>query len=78
MPLLLLNDQNTIDDKNEFRTRTPAAEACRVPEQTNNNEGCGKDLQIGSEKITLLRPPSSRQPAQKSPRTVWAFKTIAR
>src|SRR5216683_1267929 len=48
MPLLLLNDQNTIEGKNEFRTRTPAAEACRVPEQTNNNEGCGKDLQIGA------------------------------
>jgi len=62
MPLLLLNDQNTIDGKNEFRTRTHAAEACRVPEQTNNNEGCGKDLQIGARKSRCfgLRAADSR------------------
>src|SRR5713226_9846687 len=50
MPLLLLNDRKTIDGKNELRTRNAAAEACRVPRQTNNNEGCGKDLQIGAVK----------------------------
>src|SRR5882762_3702199 len=46
MPLLLLNDPNTIDGKNELRTRIAAAEACRVPKQTNNDEGRLEDLQI--------------------------------
>jgi len=45
-----LNDRKAIDRKNELRTRNAAAEACCVPEQTNNNEGCGKDLQIVAEK----------------------------
>jgi hypothetical protein len=47
MPLLLLNDRHTIDGKNEFRTRIAAAEACRIPEQTSNDEGRPWDLQIG-------------------------------
>jgi hypothetical protein len=46
MPLLLFNDRDAIERKNEMRTRIAAAEACCVPEQTNNNEGCGGDLQI--------------------------------
>jgi hypothetical protein len=46
MPLLLLNDRSTTDRKNESRKRIAAAEACRVPEQTNNDEGRLEDLQI--------------------------------
>src|SRR5467141_2397392 len=46
MPLLLLNDPNTIDGKIELKTRIAAAEACRVPKQTNNDEGRFEDLQI--------------------------------
>src|SRR6267378_5907051 len=46
MPLLLLNDRNTIDGKNELKTRIAAAEACCVPKQTNNDEGRLEDLQI--------------------------------
>src|SRR6267142_2557819 len=46
MPLLLMNDPNTIDGKIELKTRIAAAEACRVPKQTNNDEGRFEDLQI--------------------------------
>src|SRR6266446_3266169 len=46
MPLLLLNNRNTTDRKNEPGKRIAAAEACRVPKQTNNDEGRLKDLQI--------------------------------
>jgi len=65
MPLLLFNDRNAIERKNEIRTRIAAAEASCVPEQTNNNEGCNGDLQIGLE-----------QQAKKL-RPLWTFKTIA-
>jgi hypothetical protein len=54
MPLLLLNDRNTTDRKNEARKRIAAAEACRVPKQTSNDEGRPQDLQIGAGKITPL------------------------
>jgi len=51
MPLLLLNDHNTTDRKNEARKRIAAAEACRVPKQTSNDEGRPQDLQIGAGKF---------------------------
>jgi hypothetical protein len=50
MPLLFIERSQDDRQKNELRTRNAAAEACRVPRQTNNNEGCGKDLQIGAVK----------------------------
>src|ERR1700704_3017893 len=46
MPLLLLNDRHEIGGTNEPRTRIAAAEACRVPKQTSNDEGRLEDLQI--------------------------------
>jgi hypothetical protein len=50
MPLLLVTDQKSVDRKNEVKTRIAAAEALCVPEQTNNNEGSARDLQIRSRK----------------------------
>src|SRR6266849_9138541 len=54
MPLLLSNDSNTIDGKNALETRIAAAEACRVPKQTNNDEGRFRDLQIAAAKTSAL------------------------
>jgi hypothetical protein len=58
MPLLLLNDRNTTDRKNEARKRIAAAEACRVPKQTSNDEGRPQDLQIGGKNhsATTIQP----------------------
>jgi hypothetical protein len=39
-------DQKTIGNKIEDKTRIHAAEARCTPEQTNNNEGRARDLQI--------------------------------
>jgi len=66
MPLLLMNDPNTIDGKIELKTRIAAAEACRVPKQTNNDEGRPQDLQIGAGKITPLPPLYRRRFSQES------------
>jgi hypothetical protein len=65
MPLLLLNDRNTTDRKNEARKRIAAAEACRVPKQTSNDEGRPQDLQIGAGKITPLPLFNRRLASQK-------------
>src|ERR1700686_5219951 len=54
MPLLLLNDRHATERKNESRKSIAAAEACRVPKQTSNDEGRPQDLQIGAEKIAPL------------------------
>src|ERR1700674_5317705 len=71
MPLLLMNDPNTIDGKIELKTRIAAAEACRVPKQTNNDEGRPQDLQIRAGKITPLPPLNRWHVSQEShPRTV--------
>src|SRR5260370_2821402 len=41
-----MKDRNTIEGKNETRSKIAAAEACRVPKQTNNDEGRLEGLQI--------------------------------
>src|SRR4029077_11486159 len=46
MPLLLSNDHKPIGKKTNLKTRIAATEARCVPEQTNNDEGRARDLQI--------------------------------
>jgi hypothetical protein len=46
MPLLFLERPKCDRHKNGFRTKSAAAEACRIPKQTNNDGGSALDLQI--------------------------------
>jgi hypothetical protein len=70
MPLLLLNDRHTTERKNESRKRIAAAEACRVPKQSSNDEGRPQDLQIGAGKIAPLPSFDRRLSSQEQPTTV--------
>jgi len=56
MPLLLIERSQYDRWKNQLRTRIVAAEVCRVPKQTSNDEGRPQDLQMGAKKNAALAP----------------------